>query len=390
MVQALEGIKVLDLSRMIGPYCTQFLSDMGADVLKVEELTARWKEAEPGREGDSRAYRSVDRNKRSIALNLKNPEAKNIFLKLAESADVVVEDFRPGVADRLGIGYETLKQINPHIIYCAISGYGQDGPYRLLAGHNTNYIAMAGVLGISCCPDGHPTPPGVPIGDYGGGSMQGAIGILTAIIAREKTGKGQFVDVSMLDGVISWVGARHAAQYFATGQQPPPGRLALIFETSDKKLICISNSEPWFWERLCKLIGRQDLIEYYPYIRPYPEVGGEKQKLVLDALKDAFLERTRDEWFKVLSDADALVSPVYSFDEVFSDPHVLHRKMVVELEHPTLGRVKQVGISLKLSDTPGEIRSFAPVRGEHTEEVLRSIGYGPDQIASLRESGVIN
>lgn len=375
---------------MIGPFCTQLLADMGADVLKVEEPTARWKALEPGREDESRAFRSVDRNKRSISLNLKNPEAQKIFLKLAEKADVVVEDYRPGVADRLGIGYDTLKKINPRLIYCAITGYGQDGPYRLLAGHNTNYIAMAGVLGISCCPDGHPTPPGVPIGDYGGGSMQGAMGILMAIIAREKTGRGQFVDVSMLDGVLSWVGARHAAQYFATGQQPPPGRLALIFETRDGKLLCLSNSEPWFWERLCRLLGREDIIPYYEYVRPYPEKTGPEQKIVLAALKEAVAAKTREEWFKILSEADALVSPVYTFDEVFSDPHVLHRKMVLEFDHPAFGKVKQVGISLKLSDTPGKVRTLAPQRGQHTQEVLTSLGYSDDQISELREAGAIN
>ncbi|MFH1484872.1 MAG: CaiB/BaiF CoA-transferase family protein [Chloroflexota bacterium] len=389
-MQALEGVKVLDLSRMIGPFCTMFLSDMGADVIKVEEPTVKWRSDEPGREGETRAYRSVDRNKKSIALNLKDPEAQKVFLKLAETADVVVEDFRPGVTKRLGIDYEKLCKVNPRIIYCAISGYGQDGPYRLLAGHNTNYIAMAGVLGISCCPDGHPTPPGVPIGDYGGGSMQGVIGILMAIIAREKTGRGQFVDVSMLDGVIAWLGARHGPQYFATGKQPAPGRLALIFETKDNKQICLSNAEPWFWERLCRLLGREELIPYYLYVRPYPEEGGEKQKEVLSALREVFLAKTRDEWFEVLSEADALVSPVYTFDEVFSDPQVLHRKMLLEFDNPPLGKVKQVGISLKLSDTPGEVKSLAPLRGQHTEEILLSLGYSKDDIGRLRESGAIN
>lgn len=258
MILPLEDIKILDLTRYLpGPFCTMILADMGADIVKIEEVQPRWIVSnafssktshldENEREEILTAYQFVNRNKRSICLNLKTREAQKIFHKLAEDSDVVVEEFRPGVTKRLSIDYETLRNINPRIIYCAISGYGQNGPYRDIPGHDPCYIGIAGVLGITGTPDGHHVLPGVPIGDLGGG-MQGVIGILCAIIAREKTGHGQFVDIAMTDSVVSWLVARHGQLYFSTGSQPELGeRPSHVYETKDGKYICVSQPNRTF------------------------------------------------------------------------------------------------------------------------------------------------
>lgn len=390
MTQALEGLRILDLSRMIGPFCSMFFSDMGADVIKVEEAQLRWLRSAPHGEERARVFRHVERNKRSIALNLKTKEAQEIFHKLAKTADVVLEDFRPGVTKRLDIDYDTLKEINPRIIYCAISGYGQDGPYKLLPGHDPNYISVAGVMGITGTPDGQFALPGVPIGDFGGGSMQAAIGILIALQARERTGHGQFVDISMTDGVIAWLGARHGQYYFGEGMAPKRGeRTTLVLKCQDGKYISLAPAEPWFWERLCRAVGREDFVPYKLATFPSLEPENPKREEILAYFRYIFLTKTREEWFKILWEADTCVAPVYSFDEVFQDPQVLHRKMLVEMKHPKFGKVRQPGVSIKLSDTPGEIRTLPPQRGQHTEEILLDLGYSRERVAEMREAGII-
>ncbi|MBI2906374.1 MAG: CoA transferase [Chloroflexi bacterium] len=390
MTQALEGLKILDLSRMIGPFCSMFFSDMGADVIKIEEAQLRWLRAAPSGEEKARVFRHVERNKRSIALNLKTKEAQEIFYKLAGTADVVLEDFRPGVTDRLGIGYETLSRINPRIIYCAISGYGQDGPYRLLPGHDPCYLSVAGLMSITGTPDGQFVLPGAPIGDFGGGSMQAAIGILIALQARERTGRGQFVDISMTDGIVAWLAARHGQYYFGEGLTPKMGeRISHVYRCQDGKYITLAPAEPWFWERLCKAVGREDFIPYKLASLPSMEPENPKKDEILAYLKYIFLTKTRDEWFKILWDADTCVGPVNSFDEAFQDPQILHRKMIVGTEHPKFGKVRQPGISIKLSDTPGEIKSLPPQRGQHTEEILLGLGYSKEQVNKMREQGIV-
>lgn len=390
MTQALECLKVLDLSRMIGPFCSMFFSDMGADVIKVEEAQLRWLSAAPQGEEKARVFRHVERNKRSIALNLKAKEAQEVFHKLARTADVVLEDFRPGVTKRLGIDYDTLKEINSRLIYCAISGYGQDGPYRLLPGHDPCYISVAGVMGITGTSDGQFVLPGVPIGDFGGGSMQAAIGILIALQARERTGRGQFVDISMTDGVVAWLCARHGQYYFSEGLAPKRGeRVTYVYECKDGKYIALSPAEPWFWEHLCQAVGRPDFIPYK--IPNFPSIEGESPKRdeIIAYFEEVFKTKTRDEWFKILWEVDTCVGPVNSFDEVFQNEQVLHRKMLLEMEHPKYGKVRQPGISIKLSDTPGEVRSLPPQRGEHTDEILVDLGYSREQIARMRGAGQI-
>ncbi|MFH1487102.1 MAG: CaiB/BaiF CoA-transferase family protein [Chloroflexota bacterium] len=390
MTQALEGLTILDLSRMIGPFCSMFFSDMGADVIKVEEAQLRWLRGAPHGEEKARVFRHVERNKRSVALNLKTKEAQEVFHKLAKSADVVLEDFRPGVTQRLGIDYDTLKEINPRIIYCAISGYGQDGPYRLLPGHDPNYMSVGGVMGITATPDGQFVLPGVPIGDFGGGSMHAAIGILIALQARERTGRGQFVDISMTDGVVAWLGARHGQYYFGEGLAPKRGeRVTYVYECKDGKHISLAPAEPWFWEHLCQAVGKPEYIPHKIATFPSFEPENPKQAEILAYFKEVFKTKTRDEWFKILWEVDTCVAPVNSFDEAFQDPQVTHRKMLLEMEHPEFGKIRQPGISIKLSDTPGEVRTLPPQRGQHTDELLLGLGYSKERIAEMRQGGMI-
>jgi crotonobetainyl-CoA:carnitine CoA-transferase CaiB-like acyl-CoA transferase len=393
---ALEGIRVLDLSRLApGPYCSMLLADLGADVLLVEEPVATG--GRPAgqaarrlleRDVNERAmvFSALSRNKRSIALNLKNEAGRQVLHKLAERADVLLEGFRPGVVKRLAADYDTLSRINPRIVYCSLSGYGQSGPYAGLVGHDINYISIGGALGMIGWPG---TPPAIPmniIADFAGGGLYAAFAILAAIIARERTGRGQYVDMAMTDGVISLL-AGAVSQYFASGVAPRPGESFLngavpfycVYETRDEKWLSIGCLEPGFWEALCRALGREDFIPY--------QMNADKHPEMFDYLRREFKTRTRDEWFEYLRQFDICVGPVYCLDEVFSDPHVRAREMVVELEHPTVGKVQQVGVAAKLSETPGSVRSLAPRRGQHTEEILLDLGYSRQQIRELRAEG---
>jgi len=394
MSMALEGIRVIDLTRLApGPYCTMFLADLGADVIKIEPGGGRaaiaFLRQTAEEEERRRAYNAEERNKKSIVLNLKMEEAQKVFYKLAEKADVIIEEFRPGVVKRLGVDYDIISKINPRIVYCSLTGYGQDGPYRELAGHDVNYISTGGAQSMLGEPGGRPVVPTNIIADFAAGGMHAAIGILAALLARERTGKGQHVDIAMLDGVVSLMHAE-AAMYFSTGQVPGLGHILMfsgaphygVYQTKDGKYISLGALEPWFYENLCRALGREDFI-------PDHWTGGEKWEEIASAFRQIFLTKTRDEWVEILRQIDTCAAPVYSLDEAFSDPQVLHRNMVVEIEHPTLGKVKQVGISIKLSETPGAIRSIAPRQGEHTEEILLDLGYAKEEIEELRKAGAI-
>lgn len=393
MTMALEGIKVIDLTRLgPGPYCTMLLADMGAEVIKIEAGGGRASQTIESMEDEvaerRRAFNPEGRNKRSIVLNLKMDAAREVFYKLVKDADVVVEEFRPGVLKRLGVDYDNISKINPKVILCSITGYGQDGPYAQLPGHDINYMSVAGAQSMIGPRNGPPVMTFNLIGDYSGGSMQAALGITLALLARERTGKGQHVDISMTDGVVSLMHAE-AAGYFDTGRIPTRGDLLVIggapfygvYETRDGKYVTIGALEPWFYSNLCELLQRPDLLPYEWDINKWDELSEEFRKI--------FKTRDRDEWVELLRTKDVCVAPVYTVDEVFEDPQVLHRKMLVEMEHPTLGKVKQVGIGIKMSDTPGAVRSIAPRPGEHTEELLGSLGYDDNAIAGLRESGAV-
>lgn len=405
---ALEGIKVLDLNRAApGSLCTMMLGDFGAEVIKVEGLpTAEGRQrgagssiSPVGEEGRRNAvYWVTNRNKKSIALDLKSEEGRRVFYQLAEKADVIAEGFRPGVAKRLNIDYETIAKINPRIIYCSLTGYGQTGPYRDLPGHDINYISFSGALDLIGDPDGPPVVPLNLLADIGGGAMHAVIGILIALAARNSTGKGQYIDVSFTDTVISLMGWI-ASLYFRSNKVPERGGSSVsgsypyysVYETKDGKYITLGCVEPWLWENLCRAIGKEEFIPFHSEPDHYmhkPE--GKEWQEVKSSLQQIFLTRTRDEWFDFLSQKDVLIAKVYSMDEVFTDPQVLAREMVIEVEHPTEGKIKQVGIPIKLSDTPGKVRNLSPILGEHTEEILASLGYDKQRINELRQAGAIN
>jgi len=376
---ALDGLKVLDMAYQYpGPYCSMILADLGAEVLKVEVPGI----GDPGRQWYS-FFGGVNRNKKSLTLNLKSPQGKEILYKLVEEYDVFMEGFRPGVAGRLEVDYEKLKSIRSDIIYCSISGYGQDGPYRDLPGHDVNYQAIAGML--NCFDDGKGgvVLPQIAIGDLSSG-MFAVIGILTSILVRNKSGIGQYIDVSMLDGLVSWMGNIIAMD--SAGQETPVGGDAGydIFKTKDGKRLALGIAyEDWFWQNLCREL---DLQEYSNLnLKERTERKGEISK----RLQEKFLLKDRDEWFQILSKANIPISPSLSVSEVSSDPQVLFRGMISEVKDTSGQVVTQAGVPFKLSETPGTIRTGAPLLGEHTDEILESLGYDKETIEMLKKEGAV-
>ncbi|MBI5967711.1 MAG: CoA transferase [Deltaproteobacteria bacterium] len=393
-MRPLEGIKILDLTRLLpGPYGTMLLGDLGAEVIKVEEPEqgdyARW--YPPHINGIGSRHLLLNRNKKSITLNLKMAEGKAIFLKMVENgADVLIEQFRPGVMDRLGLGYKDLEKVNPRLIYCSLTGFGQDGPNKDVAGHDINYIGIGGILGVTGLKGGSPVIPGTQIADLIGGGLYAAIGILTALLARQKTGRGQFIDISMLDGVVSLI-PDQAALFFAEGTSPRAGERRLtgglpqynVYQTKDGKYLAVGALEDKFWASLCRGIGKPEWAEKIP-----KEKDGRCEE-IKEEMAQIFLSRTQKEWIDLLMREDTCLTAVNSLAEVFVDPQILHRKMVVETTHPKAGRIRQIGVPIKFSETPGEVRTPAPEFGEHTEEILRGLGYTEEGIGRLRKEGVI-
>jgi crotonobetainyl-CoA:carnitine CoA-transferase CaiB-like acyl-CoA transferase len=392
MTGSLDGIRVLDLSRLLpGGYATLLLADLGADVVKVEEPGTgdyiRWTPPMTGEH--SAAHVALNRNKRSIALNLKSDEGRDLFLRLTERFDVVVESFRPGVMERLGAGWEALRIRNPRLVYCAITGYGQDGPRAQTAGHDQNYLGYAGVLGITGEEGRRPTIPGVQIGDLGGGGMAAVISILTALLKRERIGEGDFCDVSMTDGVVSWLSI-HAAQFQATGEVPERERMALsgaypcyrIYRAADG-YVTVAALEPQFWSALCTALSRPDLSGD-------AFATGARRDEVIDELDALFSTRPRAEWMKRLEGLDVCVGPVNDFEETFADPQIRHREMLIDADDAGSGKWTHVGNPIRLAGAAGALfRRPAPALGEHTTEVLAEIGVDPTGIRELRAAGAI-
>src|SRR5579875_856532 len=389
----LNGIRVLDLSRLLpGAYASQMLADFGADVIKVEEPGTgdygRYMHPHgPG--GMSLYFLAINRNKRSLTLNLKSAQGREIFLRLVRASDVVLESFRPGVMTRLGLGYEQLKEVKPDIIYCAISGYGQDGPYRDKAGHDLNYVGYAGLLDYNRGPDGAPVMPPTQLGDLAGGSFMAVIGITTALAGRALTGEGRMIDVSMTEGVMALLPLVTTA-YLNTGHAPRPGHSTLdgglpcynIYETKDGKHVTLAALEGKFWQTFCMRIGHLELL---PFHIPH---GAQEREQAMAILREVFKTKTRDEWVAEFADIDACVGPVYSLDEAMNDPQVQARGVTV-----TSGKGETAFRTLpsfpRLSDAPAEQRYSAPALGEHTDELLRAIGYSDTDIAQFRQEGAI-
>jgi alpha-methylacyl-CoA racemase len=398
----LQGIRVLDLSRLLpGGFCSLLLADFGADVLKVEDTGMgdyiRW--APPYYEGahdsaKSALFLSLNRNKRSIRLDLKNERGRETLLRLVREYDVVLESFRPGVLERLGVGYERMREENPGIVYCAISGYGQDGPKRDASGHDMNYLGLIGLLGLTGELGGEPVQAAGQIADLGGGALMAAFGILAALRERDGgggqpgSGEGQLVDVSMADGALSWL-AMVAASYFAGEQVPRRGELPLAgslicyrpYECSDG-WVSLGALEPKFWQGFCRGVGREDLIAAQ-FERPGSAAHAQVQEI--------FKGRTREEWEGFARENDCCLEPVLELDEALSSELVQARGMVVELDQPGAEHpVRQLGVPVKLARTPGDhARLPGPALGEHTEQVLLAAGYSEAEVAELLAAGAV-
>jgi len=388
--EPLEGFKVVDLSRYgPGRYCSMLLADFGAEVITIE--TPRVEASLPAflTDDTSPRYLAFNRNKRSLALNLKKEQGREIFYKIIETTDVLIEGYRPGVTQKFGIDYETLHKINQRLIYCSISGFGQDGPYRERPGHDINYVGIAGILDLTGYEDGPPAMIGTLVADLVGGFCQATMAILIALLERENSGEGQYIDVSMLDGLIHalWL---QGMDFLLTGRIPkrgediPTGLSAgyNIYQTLDNRYLTLGCLEPWFWEKLCTVVGRVDFI-------PHQRAQNRKRQEVLAFFRKIFKTKTCAEWLKILSEADIPCGPVNNLSETFADPQVIHRKMVVETKNPILGMIRQIGIPMKLSRTPGSIKNPAPRYGEQTEEILKELGYYEENINHFKETKVI-
>lgn len=391
MTQALAGIRILDLSRLLpGPYCTMMLADLGAEVIKIEEpkIGDPTRHTPPKLGSQGAAFRQVNRNKRSIAIDLKNPQGRDIFLRLCESADVVMEQFRPGVVERLGVGYQTVAEINPRIVYCSLTGFGQDGPHRDRSGHDLNYLALSGVLGITTDDNGKPAMSGIQVADLAGGMVAG-FAILAALLAREKSGRGQYVDVSMFDVMISMLPIA-ASQQFAGRNFQVGDRFVLsgaypfynVYETSDGQWMTLGALEPKFWANFCTAVGRTDLIASQ-------FVDGEARTALFAEVKQIFKSHTREQWIELMRHADCCCEPVLSLGEAFEHEQAKARQMVLEVQSAAHGMMKQLGFAYKLSDTPPAILSDSPDLGEDASALLAEIGYSEDEQARLFKEGIL-
>lgn len=390
-MRPLDGIKVLDLTRLLpGAVATMMLGDFGAEIIKIEEpgLGDPMRQSRAGINHPSGYFLVTNRNKRSLALNLKHPAGREIFLKLVEQADVVIEGFRPGVMERLRLDYETLRQLNPRLIYCALTGYGQDGPYRHQAGHDINYISTAGLLGVNGAKEGPPTIPGVQIADLAGGSLHAVIGILLALQARAQTGAGQMVDISMTDCSLALMYIPFAT-YLANGAQPQRGAEGLtgryacyhVYETQDGRHLALGALEPKFWENLCHQLSRADLIPL--------QFSNSRQTELIAKLTAIFQTKTANEWLNEFAEVDTCLTLVKGIAEMMDDPQVIHRGLIGELDHPTAGRLKQIAPTVQLSATPGAMQAPPPELGEHTRAILSELGYTAALIEQWAQAGVI-
>lgn len=392
MAGPLEGKRVLELShQVVGRFLGALLADLGAEVIAVENVT-------PLYDDTSHVFLGVSRNKKNMTVDLRKDEGKEIFYRLSKGADVIVENFGVGVAKRLRVDYEAMKEINPTIVYCSISAFGQDGPYANRPAWDTNIAAISGFVGLCGPRDGPPFLPGIVLGDFGA-VFCGAISILAALLTREKTEMGQFIDVAMLDAAVwqlSMVGNLH----LLTGSPVRRGEITVnggspacnIYETKDAKYITVCAYFEPFWSRLCELLGlgkvEIDMEDLRSLSEPR-ESWKAKRDEIFSLFRKAFITKIRDEWALLLEKAGIPYGPVNSLEEVFSDPQVLHRQMVMEIDHPKLGNIRQIGIPFKFSKTPAEFKTPPPVFGQHTDETLRLCGYSKDEIEELRQKEVI-
>jgi len=390
-VGPLEGLRVLDLTRLQpGNYATMVMGDLGADVVKVEEPGrgdyVRWSPPIVG--GMSAAHRVLNRNKRSVTLNLKAPEGVDLLMRLVGQADVLIESFRPGVMERLGVGFPRLKTVKQDLIYAAITGYGQDGPYRDRAGHDINYVAVGGILSKTGAPDGPPVLPSVQVADLSG-AMMAVIGVLAALYRRSASGGAEFVDVSMMDVSLSWL-ALHLASWLAGGPELERGGGYLnggfpfyrVYECGDGKFLSVGALEPQFWRALCTATGHEELIDEQ-------FAGGTRRREIHERFEDTFRSKPRDEWVAALGPLEACVAPVNDWDETAADPQVSHRGMLEPRPLAEAPGWRELGPAVRLLEASAGIRLPAPGLGEHNPEIYAEIGLGLQDLDRLAEKGVV-
>ena len=398
-MKPLDGIKVLDLTRALaGPFCATMLGDYGADVIKIElpgsgDDTRQW--GPPFIGAESAYFLSVNRNKRSLTLNLRDPQARRIFLQLAADADVIVENFTPGVMARFNLDYDAVKPVNPAIVYCSISGFGASGPYRSRPAYDQIMQGISGLMSITGDLGGNPQKVGIAVTDIGAG-MWAAFAIMAALYHRASpngNGAGQHIDLSMLDAQVAWM-TYQAGYYFATGQAPQ--RLGAAHPTlvpyqafmgKDGKYFNVAVGSARLWDRFCAGINRMDLHQHPHYADNGARVNHRSELVPL--LQEYFLTRDADHWVADLQAVGVPAGPINNLAEVFSDPQVLHREMLLEIPHPTLGAIKQTGLPIKFSATPGGLDRPPPLLGEHNHNILTGLGYSNSEIEQMAAAGVI-
>ncbi|PKB77064.1 MAG: formyl-CoA transferase [SAR202 cluster bacterium MP-SAtl-SRR3965592-G1] len=394
MAAALDKIKVVDLTRTLaGPFCTMLMGDMGAEVIKVEEPTGgdetrKWT---PFVNGESTQFLTFNRNKRSLSVNLKEREGLKIVQDLAADADVMIESFRAGTLDRLGLGYEAIKKTNPGVVYCSISGYGRTGPMADMPGYDLLIQAYSGLMSLTGDPEGSPLRIGFSLVDLFTGMM--AYGtILTALRQRDQTGKGQWVESALLDGQVAAL-SYHATGFMGTGVEPKrmgSGHPSLVpyqsFSASDGQFI-IGCANQGLWERMCRAIGQDAMLDDPRYTTNTDRV--EHRAECVGELSAVFAQKTTAHWVDLIVEAGVPCGPINTVADVVSNPQVLARNMIAEVDHPNIPNLKFPGSPLKLTDSPATIRRVPPMLGQHNEEILEEAGYSPEKIADLKERGVL-
>jgi len=391
MTQPLSNITVLDLSMLLpGPLCSMMLADFGARVIKIERPGSGdlMRDYPPRYPLYGSNFAILNRNKESMTLNLKSALGKSLLSKLVERSDVLIEGFRPGVMKRLGLGYEELSKINKELIYCSISGFGQESPYRDVAGHDINYIALNGILGLSGKEDEAPQIPSTLVGDIGGGAYPATTGILLALIARNMTGTGQFIDISMVDCSFLWLYSA-AGNYFASGRMPSKGKELnnggsaryQIYKTKDNRYLAVGALEDQFWENLCNLLGIDDRrVRFHDKENP---------DLSIQVLAERFRTKTYQEWAKIFEGKDVLCNLVRDFKEAVSDPHFQARGLIQTISGPDGESQTILANPIRMSDSPSEVRQPAPILGEHNQVIMKELGYSEAECQTFIKEGVV-
>lgn len=394
---SLEGLKVLDLTRvMAGPYCTMVLGDLGADVIKIEREKSGddTRSMSPFVNGESACFMMINRNKRSMTLNLKSKKGKEIFIKLAREADVIVENFRPGVVKKLGIDYDTVKKVNPGMIYCSISGYGQTGPYSRKGGFDIMAQGMSGLMSMTGEPDGRPVKAGIAMNDISAG-VTAVYSILAAYVHKLKTGKGQLVDVSLVESGLAW-SVWESAGYFGAGTVPERTgsrhRVSAPYQAfrTEDGYVLVGGANQRSWESFCeKVVNKPEWIKDSRFKEPKDRI--ENVDELERCIEEVLMQKPTQFWVDKLDDSGVPGGPIYNYDETLNDPHILERGMVQEIDHPIAGPLKTLGIPNKMSETPGQIRKPAPQLGEHNQEILRDeLKFSDEEIRKLIDDNVIS